>query len=110
MLALTTESQCDGAILAAPVIDTLKEVEGDRIVGTVDRTNLWGAQTPQVFTRAALERARQWGPCEGTDEASWLVAAGADIRVIEARSPNPKITLPADFIAWEARLAAGPGR
>ncbi len=48
----------DGAIAAAPVTDTIKEVTAAGIVArTLDRSVLWAVQTPQVFRRAALERA-----------------------------------------------------
>ena len=100
------EAPIDGAILAAPVTDTLKRVEGDRIVAPVDRAPLWGAQTPQVFTREALTRARSHGPLEGTDEASWLAAAGIEVRVVAAKHPNPKVTWPADLALCEVHLRA----
>src|SRR3954453_5585832 len=46
---------CDGAIAAAPVTDTIKESRGGGVVRTLDRTALWAVQTPQAFNRAALE-------------------------------------------------------
>jgi len=95
-----------GAILAAPVADTLQRVDGDRIVETVDRSILRAAQTPQVFTRAAWRAARERGECAGTDEASWLVASGLEVRVVEARRPNPKVTVAADLRTCEAHLRA----
>ena len=47
----------DAAIAAAPVTDTIKECADGRVVRTLDRSRLWAVQTPQVFRRAALERA-----------------------------------------------------
>ena len=46
-------------IAAAPVSDTIKEVgeDGQTVVRTLERSRLWAVQTPQVFRRAALERA-----------------------------------------------------
>src|SRR5580704_15177890 len=69
----------DCAIAAAPVTDTIKEVDAHQIVvRTVDRARLWSVQTPQVFTRAALERALAM-PAQivaaATDEA-WLIERG----------------------------------
>ena len=48
----------DAVIAAAPMSDTVKEAGDDhRVVRTLDRARLWAVQTPQVFRRAALERA-----------------------------------------------------
>ena len=106
VVAALREHSCEGAILAAPVTDTLKRVAEGQIVGSEDRSGLWRAQTPQVFTRGALERARRAGGLEGTDEASWLTAAGCAVRVVESQEANPKITRPADLEVWEAVLDA----
>ena len=91
-----------GAVIAAvPVKDTLKKVaEGGRIIETVDRAQLWQAQTPQAARRPLLERAfaeaerRQF---IGTDEASLLEAAGIEVRVVEGSERNFKITRPEDL-------------
>ncbi|MEZ4330377.1 MAG: 2-C-methyl-D-erythritol 4-phosphate cytidylyltransferase [Myxococcota bacterium] len=97
------------AILAAPVSDTLKRVEGDRIVETPDRAAYWAAQTPQVFRRdwlvAATEAAARAGR-RATDDAALVEAAGHVVRVVEARAPNPKITRAEDLVAAQALLAA----
>ena len=58
---LRTED-CDGAIAAAPVTDTIKESAGEVVLRTLDRTRLWAVQTPQVFPRAVLERAHDADP------------------------------------------------
>ena len=50
---LGCEPAAAGVIAAEPVSDTIKQVEGGRIVGTPDRSALWAAQTPQVFRAAA---------------------------------------------------------
>lgn len=94
------------AILAAPVADTLKRVEREEIVSELDRAGVWGAQTPQVFSRAAFDRAAALGPPSGTDEAGWLARAGVPVRVIAARHPNPKVTSPGDRALVEALIAA----
>src|SRR3954451_15545157 len=51
---------CDGAIAAAPVTDTIKESRGEEVVRTLDRSRLWAVQTPQAFNRAALERVIEY--------------------------------------------------
>ena len=100
----------DCAIAAARVSDTVKEVDDAAIVlRTLDRARLWSVQTPQVFTRAALERALAM-PVEvvdaATDEA-WLVEQGGGrVRVVEAPAENLKVTTPRDLALAELLLAA----
>ncbi len=91
-----------GAVIAAvPVHDTMKKVEeGGRIVGTLDRTGLWRAQTPQAARRDLLERAFALAAQAhfiGTDEASLLEAAGIPVQVVEGNERNIKVTRPADL-------------
>jgi 2-C-methyl-D-erythritol 4-phosphate cytidylyltransferase len=97
------------AILAARVSDTLKRVEGDRIVETPDRAAYWAAQTPQVFRRdwlaAATEAAARAGR-RATDDAALVESAGHVVRIVEARAPNPKITRPEDLVSARALLVA----
>ena len=47
-------SEFDGAILAIPAVDTLKEVEDGQIIRTIERSRVWQAQTPQTFRREVL--------------------------------------------------------
>jgi 2-C-methyl-D-erythritol 4-phosphate cytidylyltransferase len=100
----------DAVIAAAPVSDTIKEVgpDGRTVVRTLDRKLLWAVQTPQVFRRAALERALG-APDEqlarATDDA-WLVErAGGLVRVVSADSGNLKITTREDLRIAELLLA-----
>jgi 2-C-methyl-D-erythritol 4-phosphate cytidylyltransferase len=91
----------DGAIAATRVTDTTKQADADGIVtGTLDRSRLWAVQTPQVFHRAALERALDVSPellARATDE-SWLVErAGGRIRIVESSPENLKVTTPRDL-------------
>ena len=83
---------CDAVIAAAPVTDTIKEAspEGE-VVRTLDRASLWSVQTPQVFRRAALERALSAGDdvlAAATDDA-WLVERfGGSVRIVAAPAEN----------------------
>ncbi|XOF32209.1 MAG: 2-C-methyl-D-erythritol 4-phosphate cytidylyltransferase [Candidatus Electrothrix sp. YB6] len=90
-----------GAVIAAvPVKDTLKEVEDAEIIGTVDRTRLWQAQTPQGMDRGLLERAYEYADSTGfigTDEASLLEHAGVSVSVVMGSEENIKITRPDDL-------------
>jgi 2-C-methyl-D-erythritol 4-phosphate cytidylyltransferase len=99
----------DCAIAAAPVSDTVKEVDAQGIVvRTLDRARLWAVQTPQVFTRAALEQALAL-PAEivaaATDEASLVERAGGRVRVVRAPTENLKVTTPGDLKLAEQLLA-----
>lgn len=100
------------AILARPVVDTVKRVHDDVVVETVDREALFAAQTPQVFERSlyreALERARQEG-FRGTDDASLVERLGRPVHVVPGDPDNRKITEEADLAIAEFLLGS-PGR
>jgi 2-C-methyl-D-erythritol 4-phosphate cytidylyltransferase len=98
----------DGAIAAAPVADTIKEVDADGTVrATLDRSRLWAVQTPQTFRRAALERALDVDDdtlAAATDDA-WLVErAGGTVRVVSASPDNLKVTTAVDLQRAELAL------
>ena len=96
------------AIPVVPVAETLKRIDGAHVAGTVDRTQLAAAQTPQGVRRALLERA--WdrhpphGPATWTDEAALLEACGIPVRAIPGESTNLKVTLPDDLARVDAAL------
>jgi 2-C-methyl-D-erythritol 4-phosphate cytidylyltransferase len=99
---------CDAAIAAALVVDTIKESRGEEVVRTLDRTNLWAVQTPQAFNRDALERALSAGDAElaaATDDASLIEAAGGTVRLVPAPRENLKVTTPLDLRLAEMLLA-----
>jgi 2-C-methyl-D-erythritol 4-phosphate cytidylyltransferase len=97
----------DAAIAAAPVSDTIKEVDGEEVVRTVPRAGLWAVQTPQVFRRATLERALDVDDgvlAEATDDA-WLVERiGGRVRVVAFPPGNLKVTSPLDLEIAERAL------
>jgi 2-C-methyl-D-erythritol 4-phosphate cytidylyltransferase len=90
------------------VADTIKQVGADGVVErTLDRSALWAVQTPQVFRRAALERALAVPDdvlASATDDA-WLVErAGGTVRVIASPAENLKVTTPGDLQFAELAL------
>lgn len=98
-----------GAILAAPVRDTLKRAGDDGgIDGTEPRERLWRALTPQLFRRLqlgrALEAAREAGVAV-TDESMAMERKGARPLLIEGREDNIKITTRADLDYFEFLLS-----
>ena len=100
----------DAAIAAAPVSDTIKQVGGDgrTVESTLDRARLWAVQTPQVFRRAALERALDLSDADlarATDDA-WLVErTGGVVHVIGSDPQNMKITTRQDLRVAELLLS-----
>jgi 2-C-methyl-D-erythritol 4-phosphate cytidylyltransferase len=98
---------CDAVIAAAPVTDTIKEAADGIVTRTLDRSTLWAVQTPQVFRRAALERALAVDDdvlATATDDA-WLVERmGGTVRVVAAPRENMKITTPGDLHVAELAL------
>jgi 2-C-methyl-D-erythritol 4-phosphate cytidylyltransferase len=94
------------AIAALPVRDTIKRVEHDQIVATVDRSRLWTAQTPQVFRSELLELALQGGH-DVTDDAAAVEALGVPVRVYLGLERNLKVTTAADLALAEAILRCG---
>ena len=98
-----------GAILAAPVRDTLKRAGSDgRVVVTEPREARWRALTPQLFRfgdlRKALASARDAG-ITATDEAMAMERAGNQPLLVEGSEDNIKVTTPADFALAEFLLA-----
>ena len=83
-----------GGILALSSHDTLKNVQGNGIVGTLDRRHIWRALTPQMFRYGLLKTALE--AAEGnpaiTDEASALELQGLQPKIVEGHPDNIKIT------------------
>ncbi len=98
------------AILATPVVSTLKRVGPDgTIQGTVDRTGLWEAQTPQVFARSLLEKAYATrAGDQPTDEAQLVESLGQKVTVVAGSPINLKITSRDDLRLAEQALKALP--
>ncbi len=99
----------DGAILAAPVRDTLKRADAaTRIATTEPRDGLWRALTPQAFRRDLLRRALERAQADGliaTDEAMAVERLGLRPALVEGREDNLKVTTPADLALAEFLLA-----
>jgi 2-C-methyl-D-erythritol 4-phosphate cytidylyltransferase len=104
----------DGAIAAAPVTDTVKEVDEDGLVTrTLDRGCLWAIQTPQVFRADVLRRALDASVetlAAATDDASLVEAVDGRVVVVEAPPENIKVTSPRDLKLAEALLRPPPSR
>jgi 2-C-methyl-D-erythritol 4-phosphate cytidylyltransferase len=108
--ALALAPEADAVIAATRVSDTIKEVadDGRTVTRTLDRARLWAVQTPQVFRRAALERALAEASDEllarATDDAWLIERAGGVVHVIGSDPGNLKITTPEDLRVAELLL------
>jgi 2-C-methyl-D-erythritol 4-phosphate cytidylyltransferase len=109
--ALARAPEADAVITAAPVTDTIKEVgaDGRAVTRTLDRSRLWAVQTPQVFRRAALERALGEAGEEllarATDDAWLIERAGGTVHVLGSDPGNLKVTTPHDLRVAELVLS-----
>ena len=97
-----------GAILALPVAETVKTAGKDeagvqRIAATQDRSQLWLAQTPQMFRAGLLTQALSHAP-GATDEASAIEKMGLRPRLVLGSRQNLKVTYPEDVAIAEAIL------
>jgi 2-C-methyl-D-erythritol 4-phosphate cytidylyltransferase len=90
-----------GGILATPVRDTMKQANTDTTIGkTIDRSVLWHALTPQLFTAELLYLALKTGLDKGlsiTDESSAIELMGHQPKLVQGRADNLKITQPEDL-------------
>jgi len=99
--------QASAAIPALALGDTIKRVENGRIVETVDRSQLWRAQTPQGFHFDAILAAhRQMAGRVLTDDAMVAEAAGIAPLIVAGSEENLKVTTAEDLAAAERLLAA----
>jgi 2-C-methyl-D-erythritol 4-phosphate cytidylyltransferase len=97
-------SGADGAVPALALSDTVKRVEGDRVVETVARDGLATVQTPQAFAAAVLRAAHATGR-DATDDSALVEAAGGAVVVVPGEPENLKVTTPADLEVAVALLA-----
>jgi 2-C-methyl-D-erythritol 4-phosphate cytidylyltransferase len=100
------EAGADGAIPVVPVTDTVKRLDGIRVVDTIDRTELANAQTPQAFRVGALRAAHEQAATDGadvTDDAALLERTATVVAVV-GDPMNFKITTLLDLARAEARM------
>jgi 2-C-methyl-D-erythritol 4-phosphate cytidylyltransferase len=102
-----------GALLAAPLRDTLKRSDANgRVAATEPRERLWRAQTPQMFRRGELARALEAAHAQGlavTDESLAMEHAGHRPLLVEGAEDNIKVTTPADLALADVIWRRGNG-
>jgi 2-C-methyl-D-erythritol 4-phosphate cytidylyltransferase len=103
---LTLDDEAAGAIAAAPVTDTIKRTDGDRVEETLDRAGLWAVQTPQAFRAGALREALSDPDSlpEATDDAMLVERRGGRVLIHPAPTGNIKVTTPIDLRVAELIL------
>jgi 2-C-methyl-D-erythritol 4-phosphate cytidylyltransferase/2-C-methyl-D-erythritol 2,4-cyclodiphosphate synthase len=104
---LMRAGEIGAAILALPVTDTIKEVEGGLIRRTIDRRRIWRAQTPQAFRYELLMQANAEARAAGltpsitTDDSLLVESIGLPVAVVEGSAHNIKITTREDLVLAE---------
>ena len=103
------------AMPACPVVATLKRVQGQEIIETVDRTGLYQAQTPQVFEAQLLRKAYEQiktmdddQKSKISDDSALVEALGRPVSIVETDSSNLKITLKSDVAIAETIIRTRP--
>ena len=105
---LTMLAATPAALVAVPVTDTLKRADERTVTGTVDRKDLWRAQTPQGFRYAEILAAhRQSAGAALTDDAAVAEAAGLAVNLVLGSDDNFKITTSEDLRRAEHLLGGG---
>ena len=107
-----TAGETGAAMLACPVVATLKRVEDGKIVETVDRVGLYEAQTPQVFDvkllKDAYSKLDTLDKTKITDDAQLIEAMGHAVHIVETDHSNIKITRKNDVPIAEAIIKSRP--
>lgn len=97
-----------GCIVGIPANDTLKKVDTDAyVIDTMQRVNIWQAQTPQAFAYHLIKKAHDVALSEGftgTDDASLVERLGKRVKIIFGSPYNIKITNPEDLSIAHAIL------
>ncbi len=109
---IAAAAKSGAAIPACPVSATIKQVKDGTITRTVDRTDLYEAQTPQVFAAELLKKAYQnlknLDKTKISDDSQLVEALGHEVAVVESDSSNIKITRQSDIAVAEAILKSRP--
>ena len=103
------ENDAVGGLLALPLADTLKRADSEQcVVATLPRTDLWQAQTPQMFRYGTLKTALTDFKGAATDEAEAIEAMGLKPKLVNGELRNLKVTYPQDLAVLSALLNSKP--
>jgi 2-C-methyl-D-erythritol 4-phosphate cytidylyltransferase len=103
---LKTAQECNAAIAAVPMKDTIKQVQQGWISSTLERSQVWAIQTPQVFSFPLIHHAYQTVQLEQefTDDAALLEYLGKRVAIFNGSYRNIKITTQEDLLIAEALI------
>jgi len=103
--AIKEAMEYGACVVGVPVKDTIKRVGDDLFVeGTVDRDNLWQAQTPQAFKYEIITRALKKAKAKMTDDAKLVEDLKIKVKMVLGSYENIKITTPEDLAIAEEIL------
>lgn len=112
VIEAASDPAVEGVVPSLPVSDTVKEVRGGVVRGTLDRSHLHSVQTPQAFRLGPLRevyRASGEALARVTDDASLVEMYGGRVLTVEGERTNIKLTSPEDLVfaraIMESRLA-----
>ena len=105
-------AESGAAMLACPVVATLKDVDNGTIIKTVERAGLYEAQTPQIFKTDILKRAyenlKNLDETKISDDAQLVEALGEKVSIVETDASNIKITRKSDVPIADAIIKNRP--
>jgi len=109
---IAAAAKSGAAIPACPVTATIKQAKDNIITQTVDRTGLYEAQTPQIFSASLLRKAYEnldnLDKSKISDDSQLVEALGHKVTIVETDSSNIKITRQSDIAVAEAILKSRP--
>lgn len=103
---LQAAQEHQAVVAAVPVKDTIKQVQNGRIYATLDRSQLWMIQTPQIFSFPLIQQAHSSPLAQEdvTDDATLLEQMGQHVTIFPGSYTNIKITTQEDLLFAEALL------
>jgi 2-C-methyl-D-erythritol 4-phosphate cytidylyltransferase/2-C-methyl-D-erythritol 2,4-cyclodiphosphate synthase len=110
--AIAAAVETGAAVVGQPVSDTIKRAHEGSVVETLDRSQLWAVQTPQVFQSDVIREAHKAAEADGfvgTDDTMLVERMGKPVAVVDGSRENIKITHPGDLERAEAILAGRSG-
>ncbi len=109
---IAAAAKSGAAIPACPVTATIKQAKDNVITQTVERTGLYEAQTPQIFSASLLRKAYEnldnLDKSKISDDSQLVEALGHKVTIVDTDSSNIKITRQSDIAVAEAILKSRP--
>ena len=108
VVAVAAVGEGSAAILAVPASDAIKRTSGGVVRTTIERDELFYAQTPQVFDLSVIRTAySERGDRAFADDSALVEEHGVKVQIVEPTFPNIKVTRPEDLVLIESLLLKG---